>query len=197
MAMIDLTKGAEMKTSAGTALTKLHVGVGWDVSGGGKKGLLGRLNKFKGVDLDLSAVAFEGKDAVAACWFDNAKPLGGALEHTGDNRTGRGDDDDETIIAHLDLMPPQVTAVVFTLSSYKGASFENVNNATGNLYDASAGEPQKIGTVFLPIQGNKTAALIAKITRGADGTWSAKQLKDLGHGKTWRDLAQLAKPHIK
>lgn len=187
--MLDLTKSASLDRS----VTSVMVGLGWDVSGGGKKGLMGAINRAKGVDLDASAVAFDSnRQAIGCCWYDNMRPFGGALTHTGDNRTGKGDGYDETILADLTRMPAEVQKIVFTLSSYKGASFAKVSNATCGLVDTSNGAENVIGEIYLPVQGNNTAALVLKVERDGRGGWTAQKLSKLDYGKTWQDLARIA-----
>jgi tellurium resistance protein TerZ len=190
--MLDLSKSSAL-LSNGQPVTNIMVGLGWDVSGGGQKGIMGAINRRKGVDLDLSAVALAGQRPLGVCWFDNARPFQGALHHTGDNRTGKGGGYDETILADLHALPGQVTKVVFVLNSYKGADFGRVNNATCGLFDTSNNQQQEIGQVFLPIVGGYTAALVLKVERdAATGGWTAQELEQWGHGNTWQDLQQFA-----
>ena len=56
---LDLSKGrtSPVVGNGGLPVSRLLCGIGWDVSGGGQKGLMGRINRFKGVDLDVSAIA--------------------------------------------------------------------------------------------------------------------------------------------
>lgn len=180
----------------GVPVTSVAFGFGWDVSGGGKKGLMGRLNRFKGVDLDASLIALDATGtAIGVAWYDNPRPLGGAMVHLGDNTTGRGDGDDETITADLERLPEEVEMLVCTLSSFKGASFEKVNNATFNIYDANQGNAL-IGQTFLPVQSHETGAIMATVRRSAGG-WTVRKHNIFGPGNTWQHLVRLATPLLR
>jgi tellurium resistance protein TerD len=92
-----------------------------------------------GADFDLDASALlvgdTGKVLSDAhfVFFNNLKSPDGSVEHTGDNLTGEGEGDDETINVDLSAVPPQVERVVFPVSIYdavnRGQSFGQVRNA--------------------------------------------------------------------
>jgi tellurium resistance protein TerZ len=195
MAM-NLSKGSTSPVTGttGTPVSKLLCGVGWDVSGGGQKGLVGRFNRFKGVDLDVSAIARDSAGTpIGGAWFDNLRAFGGAITHTGDNKTGKGDGDDEQVVLDLASMPQEVHSIAITLSSYKGATFEKVNNAQCRLVDLSAGgDGVELGTIYIPIQGDYTAALVARVTRDGNGGWTVENIGKFGHGKTWQQMQAFA-----
>lgn len=91
---MDMTKNVDVPLTnpSGDTVTKLYYGVGWSASGQGTKGLMGKLNRKKGVDLDVAAVAFDDSDdPIRMAWFDNLNPFGdGSLLLSGDNTTGNG-----------------------------------------------------------------------------------------------------------
>ena len=63
---------------------------------------------------------------------NNLKSNDGAVEHTGDNRTGAGDGDDETITVDLMSLSFDITKVAFVISIYdahlREHTFKNVRN---------------------------------------------------------------------
>jgi stress response protein SCP2 len=63
----------------------------------------------------------------------NAKD--GSITHKGDNLTGEGEGDDEVIVVDLTRVPQHVTGIVFTVTSYRGQTFEQVANAFCRLVD--------------------------------------------------------------
>ena len=127
---VSLQKGQKISLSkeAGGELTQVKLGLGWDVSQGPqdkKGGLLGKL--FGGssggdsIDLDASCIMFDSnKQPVDAIWFSQLKSKDGSVVHTGDNRTGDGDGDDEVINVDLSKVPANVVSLVFTVNSFTG-----------------------------------------------------------------------------
>ena len=76
-------------------------------------------------------------------FFNNLKSSCGSVVHTGDNRTGEGEGDDEAINVSLGQVPQNVKTILFTISCYprKDGShyhFGQVKNASVRLYDASS-----------------------------------------------------------
>ena len=59
---LRMTKDAGLESLGD--VSKIRVGLAWDTSGGGRKGLLGKLKRHIGSDLDLAAVAIAGDDPV-------------------------------------------------------------------------------------------------------------------------------------
>jgi len=96
------------------ALKKLHIGVGWD------------LNAFDAdamdVDVSLFLLDKDGKTRIDEdfVFYNNMEALGGAVKHTGDNRTGALEGDDETVLIDLTGVPFDVQKIVFSLSLYRG-----------------------------------------------------------------------------
>lgn len=96
------------------ALHKLHLGMGWD------------LNAFDAdvLDLDISLFLLDknGKTRVDEdfVFYNNLETLNGAIKHMGDNRTGAGDGDDESITIDLHGVPFDVFKIAFVLSIYRG-----------------------------------------------------------------------------
>jgi tellurium resistance protein TerZ len=48
---------------------------------------------------------------------------GGAVTHSGDNRTGDGDGDDEWVRINVDKLPSEVSVIMFVVNAYSGGSF--------------------------------------------------------------------------
>lgn len=125
---ISLTKGGNVNLSKeAPSLTNMTVGLGWNP------------RATDGQDFDLDAVAFLVNDAgkVRAdndfIFFNNLKSADGSVEHTGDNRTGEGDGDDEIIKVDLTRLPVEVSKVVFCAVIYDG---QNRKQNFGQVSDA-------------------------------------------------------------
>ncbi len=138
--MVSLAKGqsVRLEKSSGGNLARVFMGVGWDVkkaTGFGR--FLGGGNTQ--IDLDASCLLFDAGGAVLdAVWFKQLQSQDGSIVHTGDNRTGAGDGDDEQIILDLPRIPANVTTIMFVVNSFTGESFEKVENAFCRLVDASS-----------------------------------------------------------
>lgn len=115
---ISLVKGQKisLEKSDGSSLSKIFLGAGWDVAK--KGGLFGMFGGGDGsIDLDASAILFdENNNVVDNVWFAQLKSRDGSIQHSGDNRTGDGDGDDEAI--HVDLTPCIfVRTLLYTVST--------------------------------------------------------------------------------
>ena len=126
---INLSKGQKVDLTKGNpGLTKIMVGLGWDV------------NAFdSGSAFDLDAAAFlvgaGGKCPTERdfIFYGNLKHSTGAVEHMGDNLTGEGDGDDEQIMVDLAKVPASIERIAFTCTIYdaenRRQNFGQVSNA--------------------------------------------------------------------
>jgi tellurium resistance protein TerZ len=193
---MTITKGsASALTNNGTKVTKLALEVGWDATASGRKGLLGRAMKKKGVDLDALAVLLRAdKNPQAACYYDNLTLFGGALQHSGDNTSGAGDGADETITIDLDRIPAVIEHIVLAIMA-KDKDFSNAANAQCEIIDLTGGR-ESLGVVYMPILSDQNAFVSVKLSRVASGGWDIKQLDEffkIGKGPTaWQELAKKA-----
>jgi tellurium resistance protein TerZ len=133
---VNLSKGQKisLEKEAGTRLRKVVMGLGWDArKRGGFLGLGGRAPQ---TDLDASCVLFdEQKQLVDACWFRQLRSQDGSVQHTGDNRTGAGDGDDEQIVIDLTRVPAHVNTLMFTVNSFTNVTFDRIENALCRVFD--------------------------------------------------------------
>ena len=136
---ISLQKGQRVDLTKGNpSLDKIHVGLGWDV------------NEFHGAAFDLDASVFlvgkSGKieDQKNFIFFNNLQSPNGAVKHTGDNLTGEGDGDDESIKVQLSAVPADVDKIIFTVSIYEAGrrsqNFGMVSNAFIRIVDEATGQ---------------------------------------------------------
>ena len=108
---ISLSKGGNVSLSkTDPSLKNVIVGLGWDA------------RPTDGADFDLDASAFMVKEDGKVrsnsdfIFYNQTKSACGSVEHTGDNRTGEGDGDDEAVIVLLDKIPSDVQRVVFCVT---------------------------------------------------------------------------------
>ena len=183
---VNLEKGQKVSLdkTAGTALTQIKMGLGWDVAK--SKGFLGFGGGSESVDLDASCLMFsEQGQAVDAIYFAQLASKDGSIRHSGDNRTGAGDGDDETITVDLSRIPATVKTLMFTVNSFTGQSFEKVQNAYCRLLNAQ--NNQEVARFNLSCQGSHTALIVAKLYRH-NGEWKMHAIGENAVGRTFNDL---------
>ena len=199
---VNLSKGQKisLEKEAGGALSQIKMGLGWDVgaapqkSGGFLGGLFGGGGSAGGsIDLDASCIMLDAnKQMVDAIWFGQLQSKDSSIQHTGDNRTGAGDGDDEVINVNLSRIPDHVQALVFTVNSFTGQTFATVNNAFCRLVNAS--NNSEVARYNLSAQGSHTALILAKIYRH-NGDWKMHAIGETASGRTFHDLMPAILPH--
>ena len=148
---ISLTKGGNVNLSKeAPGLTNITIGLGWDP------------RATDGQDFDLDAIAFLLNDAGKVrndqdfIFFNNLKSGDGSVEHTGDNRTGEGDGDDEAIKVDLTRVPSDVSKIAVCASIYEGQAR---NQNFGQVADA-----------FIRVVNDNGATEIARFDLSEDGS---------------------------
>ncbi len=125
---LSLEKGGNLSlTKTAPGLKKLVVGLGWDA----------RSTDGKEFDLDASAFLLDANGKVRGesdfIFYNQTKSPEGSVEHTGDNRTGEGDGDDESIKVDLSLIPAAIQKIAITVTIHEAAqrsqNFGQVSNA--------------------------------------------------------------------
>lgn len=186
---LSLQKGQSLSLtkSNGATLTKVRLGLGWDSAAPAKRGFFGGLKTVE-VDLDASAIFFDANGkALDNVYFGQLRSKDGSTVHTGDNLTGAGDGDDETILVDLTAVNANVAHIVFVISSYTGQSFSAVKNAFSRLVDDSAGSGNEVARFQLTDSGDHTAMVMSKISRDGAG-WKFQAIGNRATGRTVADL---------
>ena len=122
---VSLKKGDTflLNDADGNALNNVIAGLGWDANlkkeGGFFKRLFSEAPKF-----DCDATVLVCKDGKVTgledvVFYENLKHKSGAVEHTGDNRSGQGDGDDEQIIVHPCDIPAEYDKLVFIVNIFE------------------------------------------------------------------------------
>lgn len=133
---VSLTKGGNVSLSKeAPGVAKMAIGLGWDV----------RTTDGADFDLDASAIVCGADGRVLSdqhfVFFNNLKSPDGSIEHTGDNLTGEGEGDDETINVDIGVVPAEAQKIVVPVSIYdaesRGQSFGQVTNAFIRVLDAA------------------------------------------------------------
>ena len=166
---VSLKKGGKVslkKTVPG--LRRVRIGLGWDVPAGGT------------MAFDLYACAFllgrggkvrRDEDFV---FYNNLQSACGAVRHGGDNRTGKGAGDDETILVDLEQLPADVSRVVVAVTIHEAEarqqSFARVENAYVRLVN-QVGEQEVARYDLGRIGTGETGMLFGELVRESDD-WS-------------------------
>ncbi|MGI5168493.1 TerD family protein [Spirillospora sp. CA-253888] len=125
---VSLSKGGNVSlTKQSPGLTAVSVGLGWDL----------RTTTGTDFDLDASAMVLDASGKIITdqhfVFFNNLRTPDGGVEHTGDNKTGVGEGDDEVINVNFGALPDTAERVAFAVSVYdadsRGQNFGQVRNA--------------------------------------------------------------------
>ncbi|HWJ86167.1 MAG TPA: TerD family protein [Cellulomonas sp.] len=136
---ITLAKGGNVSLSKEAPnLTAVLVGLGWDA----------RTTSGQDFDLDASALLLGASGKVLSdahfVFYNNLASPDGTVEHTGDNRTGEGEGDDESVKLDLARMAPEVDRIVFPVSIHdaeaRHQSFGQVRNAFIRIVNQADGQ---------------------------------------------------------
>jgi stress response protein SCP2 len=171
---VSLTKGA------GTPpLRRVAMGLGWDPAVGGRN-----------IDLDASAIAVGARGKkVDSVWFMSKSAFSGAIEHSGDNLTGDGAGDDETITVDLQALPADVQAVVFTVNSFQGQKFTEVRSAYCRLIDLDSGA--ELVRFDITESAPRTGVVMSVLKRNG-AIWEMTAIGEFEDGRTVRSMYKVA-----
>ena len=136
---INLQKGQKVDlTKTNPSVVKYAVGLGWDA------------NSNVGSDFDLDASAFIlGTDKKRLSdkhfvFYGNLQSPNGSVVHSGDNLTGAGDGDDETLNIDFSKLETEADEIVFVVTIYDAQSrnqnFGQVSNAFIRIYNPDTKE---------------------------------------------------------
>jgi tellurium resistance protein TerZ len=181
---VSLSKGQKLSLTkaGGGTLTRVRMGLGWDAVR--KKGLFG--TRAQRIDLDASALLFDASGTlVDQVWFGQLSSADGSIHHTGDNLTGEGEGDDESIRVDLSAIPANITTLVFTVNSFAGQDFSQIENAFCRLIDES--NETEIARYDLSGSGSHTAQIMAKVARDGAG-WSMTAIGVPASGRSFHHL---------
>jgi tellurium resistance protein TerD len=114
---ISLQKGGNVNLSKeAPGLSQLTIGLGWDV----------RNTDGAAFDIDSSAFILKTDGKVRSdqdfIFYNNLKSTDGAIVHSGDNRTGEGAGDDETVNVDLSKVPADVDRLAVCVTIHDAES---------------------------------------------------------------------------
>lgn len=137
---VSLAKGQKVElTKTNPGLQKVIVGLGWDT------------NKYDGghdFDLDSSVFLLSDQGKVGSdadfIFYNNLQGGDGSVVHTGDNRTGEGEGDDEQVKINLNAVPASIHKIDFCITIHDGEgrnqNFGQVSNAYVRVLNGESNE---------------------------------------------------------
>jgi tellurium resistance protein TerD len=154
---ISLQKGGNVNLSKeAPGLSNLKLGLGWDV------------RATDGAAFDLDAVAFlltpSGKVRSDADFiiYNNAKSSDGSVQHSGDNRTGEGEGDDESLTVDLAKVPADIDRIALAVTIHDGETRRQNFGMVGKAFIrcVNAGNDSEIARYDLSEDGSTESAMI-------------------------------------
>ncbi len=190
---VNLSKGqaVSLQKADGGALSRVRMGLGWQAAR--RRGLFGM--RTREIDLDASAVLFADREPKDVVFFRHLVSDDGSVTHSGDNLVGGAGHgaDDESIRVDLQRIPPEVDQIVFTVNSFTGQTFAEVENAFCRLVDESTED--ELARYTLTGGGSHTAQIMAKVRRQGSG-WQMTAIGEPAQGRTFQDLMPAIQPHL-
>lgn len=135
---ISLNKGGNLSLSkTDPTLVRILIGLGWDE----------RATDGASFDLDASAFLLTASGRVRGdhdfIFYNQLKSQDGSVEHTGDNRSGQGDGDDESLLVDLSKVSPEVEKIAITVTIHdaqsRGQNFGQIANAFIRVINQDSG----------------------------------------------------------
>ncbi|MEU0158374.1 TerD family protein [Streptomyces sp. NPDC006261] len=179
---VNLQKNQTVSLVKGGAplLSQVKMGLGWEPAFRGKD-----------IDLDASVIAYgPNRNHLDSCYFGKLSILNGAIKHSGDNLTGEGAGDDETIVVDLGRIPAEATGLVFTVNSFTGQKFNEVAKAYCRLIDAATGE--ELVRFDLTGAEPQTGVMMAKLIKQFTGEWEMTAIGEFVKSRTVRGMVKPA-----
>lgn len=132
---LNLSKGLSLDlTKVAPTLKRIEIGLGWDSVSG------------QPVDLDVFALTLRNgkvQSGADVIFFNNLTGAGVTL--SGDNQTGEGSGDDETVTIDPSMLAPGVDSIAVFVNAYKpGVNFGMIKQAYVRLLDADTKEEKCI-----------------------------------------------------
>jgi len=162
---------------------KLAIGASWDTTAGTSGGVLGWGKRKRGTDLDAIAILTSAGDPVRYAGLDVLDPCqNGSVTHSGDNQTGHGEGDDETISVEFASIPSHVDGILFVAAAFKaGSSLEKAANVSFRVYTQGMDEPklELVADIWPSLMQTGNAVGVAKAKRVGD-MWTIEVINTPG-----------------
>lgn len=169
---INLSKGGNVNLSK-TAPSMVHVdlGLGWNP----------RATDGKAFDLDAVAFLLNAEGKVTRdtdfIFFNQKQSECGSVTHNGDNRTGEGEGDDETLSVDISKVPANIEKIVFAVTIHEGQAngqtFGQVDKAYIRVINKDNND-EELARFDLSEDGSVEVAMIFGELYRHNGEWKFK-----------------------
>lgn len=199
-------QGVSLRKNSGFDLSRLHVGLGWDVAETRPEydlDAIAFLLDEHGQVANLGAVSANGRHTLIdsdVVFYNSLVHPSGKIRLSGDNRTGSvGADDDETIMVDLDTLPECYTAIVFLVVIFKGKergqSFAGVSRASIRAADAKGVEICRYDIGGRAENRAHCAMTFARAERDGNGGWLFSAIGEFAETDRFVDLLKNYLPY--
>jgi tellurium resistance protein TerZ len=151
----------------------IRMDLGWE--GTPRRGLFG--SRRRDVELDASAVLFSGRTLADVVFFRHLVSNDGSVRHTGES---------ESITVDLRKVPSRITQIIFTVNSYNGQSFAEVQQFHCRLVDEVSGG--ELADIALTGGGEHRGQVLAKVARDETGAWELTAIGEPAPGRTFQEM---------
>eukprot|EP00917_Polyrhabdina_sp_WS-2016_P018220 GHVP01039343.1.p1 GENE.GHVP01039343.1~~GHVP01039343.1.p1 ORF type:complete len:158 (-),score=16.31 GHVP01039343.1:68-541(-) len=134
--------------------------------------------------MDVSCVIFDKScQLIDVAYYNKLQVLQGSVIHSGDNRSGEGDGDDEMITVMLDSLPGEVDKLIFVINMYsKGQTFRSVETAYCRVFELHNDICRFNMKDFLDCE----ALIVAQLSRGMT-RWDVQALGIPAKGRNFKE----------
>jgi tellurium resistance protein TerD len=170
---ISLQKGGNVNLSKeAPGLNKMVVGLGWDT----------RATDGAAFDLDGAVFLLNSSGKVRSdadfVFYNNLKSVDGSVAHSGDNRTGAGEGDDESVTIDLARVPADVDKIAICVTIHEAETrrqnFGQVSKAFVRCVNASGNT--EIARYDLSEDGSTEAAMVFGEVYRAGADWKFRAI---------------------
>eukprot|EP01084_Bolivina_argentea_P298225 513896_1 len=154
-------------------LTQITCGIAWDFIE-------------KKIDLDVTIVVLDTYSwEIDAAYYNQTSILNGAIIHSGDDKTGISEGDNEQIKINLSKLPQKCKSLWFIVNAFSGGSFTDVETARFTLYNGT-NHSKILYSYGVGMAFNSTALLLGVLSvndpYAQNKNWSFKMIEAKGTG---------------
>lgn len=168
---ISLNKGGNLSLSkTDPNLVRILIGLGWDE----------RVTDGAAFDLDASAFLLTATGKVRGdhdfIFYNQLKSQDNSVEHTGDNRSGQGDGDDETLLVNLSKVAPEVEKIAITVTIHDAQARSQNFGQIANAFIRIVNQDTRVEVVRFDLaedSSSETAMVFGEVYRH-NGEWKFK-----------------------
>jgi tellurium resistance protein TerD len=168
---ISLNKGGNLSLSkTDPNLVRILIGLGWDE----------RVTDGAAFDLDASAFLLTATGKVRGdhdfIFYSQLKSQDNSVEHTGDNRSGQGDGDDETLLVNLSKVAPEVEKIAITVTIHDAQARSQNFGQIANAFIRIVNQDTQVEVVRFDLAedySSETAMVFGEVYRH-NGEWKFK-----------------------